>query len=344
MAASSCLFAILSCGRNHAKLSSSVVNLCNVAYEPKYKKDDHAYRNVNSWKSKRELADHIVDNLILNRDGLLVFNKPYGVGVSPVPTSSKALEILPKSYGYNLHDVLPYLGNSLGIDRLIVAKSSGKFTSGVLIMATSDKAFDRFKTCQRRERPAKKLTSKYLGVVMGEPLNENISESVKVALTSSPDGKTLQPIIYGNKKPALAKDAISVAAECRTLCTNGHGASLVEIKSNTTKWHFLRVYMAHKLAPLLGDDMYGSRVKYVAGLPVAMNPFNIHSRSTVSISPSIRTRLGLEEGEEITIPCHLHLQEYTFLGWNRDGSDLTVNAPIPSFFDWTCKQLNLINY
>lgn len=49
-------------------------------------------------------------------------------------------------------------------------------------------------------------------------------------------------------------------------------ASLVEICPSATKWHFLRVYLAHLLSPVLGDNMYGSRVHQVMGVPLAINP------------------------------------------------------------------------
>ncbi|XP_071450175.1 mitochondrial mRNA pseudouridine synthase RPUSD3-like [Hetaerina americana] len=341
MAISYNLSGVITHCRNCAKLSGGVVQLfSSVAYKQHFRKNDHVYDNVSRWKSKRELADYLLDNMLLNQDGLIVLNKPYGIGAYQRPENANMPKDIPRDDKYNLSDALPYIGNALGVDHLTVIKCAEKFSSGVSILASSEKALDRIKTCRRRAMCSKKVTSKYLCVALDRPQDTDQSEIVKVALSGSPDGKTFQPVIFDVRRPPNTKYAISVSVQLNTLCTNGYGASLVEIKPSSTQWHFIRVYMAHKLAPLLGDNIHGPRVKYCMGIPVAVNPFNIQDRTKV-LNPSIRRRLSLEQGEESIIPCHVHLKEVTFVGWHRDKSDLTVIAPTPPFFTWTCKQLDL---
>jgi 23S rRNA-/tRNA-specific pseudouridylate synthase len=86
-------------------------------------------------------------------------------------------------------------------------------------------------------------------------------------------GFYVQPIVVHkwSKNAVKRGDVKVIRVEHRTLYKQDL-ASLVEICPSATKWHFLRVYLAHLLSPVLGDTLYGSRVHQVMGVPVAINP------------------------------------------------------------------------
>jgi 23S rRNA-/tRNA-specific pseudouridylate synthase len=83
----------------------------------------------------------------------------------------------------------------------------------------------------------------------------------------------VQPVVVRKwSKCAMKRGEVKVfRVEHRTLCKQNL-ASLVEICPSATKWHFLRVYLAHLLSPVLGDNLYGSRVHQVMGMPLGINP------------------------------------------------------------------------
>lgn len=83
----------------------------------------------------------------------------------------------------------------------------------------------------------------------------------------------VQPIVVRDwSKNAMKRGDVKVfRVHHHTLCKNNL-ASLVEICPSATKWHFLRVYLAHLMSPVLGDNLYGSRVHQVMGVHLAINP------------------------------------------------------------------------
>lgn len=40
------------------------------------------------------------------------------------------------------------------------------------------------------------------------------------------------------------------------------------------KWHFVRVYASARMAPILGDILYGARMKKLLGVPVKVSQSN----------------------------------------------------------------------
>lgn len=89
----------------------------------------------------------------------------------------------------------------------------------------------------------------------------------------------MQPVVVHNwSKNSMKRGDVKVfRVEHHTLCKNNL-ASLVEIRPSATKWHFLRVYLAHLMSPVLGDSLYGSRVHQVMGVDLAINPFSDATR------------------------------------------------------------------
>jgi 23S rRNA-/tRNA-specific pseudouridylate synthase len=84
----------------------------------------------------------------------------------------------------------------------------------------------------------------------------------------------IQPVVVDKwSKNAVKRGEVKVfRVEHRTLYRRQNLASLVEIWPSATKWHFLRAYLAHLRSPVLGDNLYGSRVRQVMGVPLSINP------------------------------------------------------------------------
>jgi 23S rRNA-/tRNA-specific pseudouridylate synthase len=97
----------------------------------------------------------------------------------------------------------------------------------------------------------------------------------------------VQPIVVHkwSKNAVKRGDVKVIRVEHRTLHKQDF-ASLVEVCPSATKCHFLRVYLAHLVSPVLGDNLYGSRVHQVMGVPVAINPCSDAARGP-KVSPSV---------------------------------------------------------
>jgi 23S rRNA-/tRNA-specific pseudouridylate synthase len=100
----------------------------------------------------------------------------------------------------------------------------------------------------------------------------------------------VQPVVMQKwSKNAVKRGEVKVVrVEHRTLYRQDL-ASLVEICPSATKWHFLRVYLAHLLSPVLGDSLYGSRVHQMMGVPISINPCSDAARG-----PKVKIPLFLQ--------------------------------------------------
>lgn len=131
---------------------------------------------------------------------------------------------------------------------------------------------------------------------------------------------------------------IKVDLEC--LETNESGsASIVKISSSSKIWHFLRVYLASSLCPVLGDNVHGARVNFRGTQPKTVSPFSHIAQLPQEIPYELLAELELTRGQRALIPVHLHLRKLTIPGFNKE--DLVIKAPVPFSFVWTCDRLGL---
>ncbi|KAG8225385.1 hypothetical protein J437_LFUL016810 [Ladona fulva] len=319
-----------------ARLLSSLEPKINTSGEEK------PYTNLCPWKSKRELTEYLLRNTIYNENGLIALNKPYGLGIQP-PSKLRDTRIttaIPNSENYTIAEVLPLLGNNYGVDRLMIVKSPEKYSSGITLLATSNEVFEKVVKCKRRDLASVRLTSKYLAVVVGQPKVSLKNETVNYLLVKSPDGKSKQPIVQDFTAKQIGSEKERKVRVAYNTISHGSSTCLVEIKPSTTRWHFLRVYLSHLLSPVLGDNLYSSRVTSFMGVTVAANPFNNFRRPQI-LGQEILEVLNVSPEEEHIIPCHIHLQEVVLTSFHKNKTDLTILAPPPSYFQWTCEKLNL---
>ena len=117
---------------------------------------------------------------------------------------------------------------------------------------------------------------------------------------------------------------------------------LVEISASSTQHHFLRVYLAHRLAPILGDCLYGNRVQSILGKRLAIGPVQADNLATFQkISPEVLRQLNLTDSE--TVPNCLHLREFKLRNFFGKKKDLVLKADPPDHFQYVCQTFKL-NY
>ncbi|CAK9799908.1 Pseudouridylate synthase RPUSD4, mitochondrial [Anthophora plagiata] len=130
------------CKFKHAYTNTSYIQvlkrnyLSNTVLENVEKKI-HPFKQIHPWKSLKELADDLLDNIIYNKDGLLVLNKPYGIPRGGGSENFNKRNHVSNAVHYTLEDTLPYICNQLNYEHLTIAKCPEKYMSGITLLATT---------------------------------------------------------------------------------------------------------------------------------------------------------------------------------------------------------------
>lgn len=167
----------------------------------------------------------IDERIILDRDGLLIFNKPHDI-----PTSGRSLEDddavqywLMKKYGSMVWAV-----HQLDAD-----------TSGVNIFVTKKKLVGKF----QKALALAQSTKRYLTVVHGEPCWDSCD--------------CTEPIGYVSERSlGVSSTGKSAKSQFRVIQKSG-GYSLIEARIFTGRTHQIRIHLAHLGFPLVGEEWYG---------------------------------------------------------------------------------------
>ncbi|XP_021926055.1 RNA pseudouridylate synthase domain-containing protein 3-like isoform X2 [Zootermopsis nevadensis] len=244
---------------------------------------------------------------------------------------------------YYLTEALPHIAGNLGYNSLTVLKKPERYTSGVTVLSSCEKVLEKVKKCIKKASGRQQLCAHYWAVVIGNPQPDSAFLKLGLTLKENPCiSNDKQPVVMQkwSNKAVKQGDVKVFRVEHHTLYRQNF-ASLVEICPSATKWHFLRVYLAHLLSPVLGDNMYGSRVHQVMGVPLAINPCSDAARGPKNLPQKLLEALSIKPGQEIIIPTHLHLRRLILPHYLGKDSDLIIEAPLPSSFQWTCKSLGL---
>ena len=320
------------------------------------KKQVSVYKKEANFISKSLLAKELKESIVFNDSrlsGLVAVNKPYGLSVLPTETENVSLTC-----------ALPELASLLEVPEISVIKSSGKFISGVTLLSTKGKkTTDHVTKCLNRNRTNQKITAKYLAITNGVPKTFGALETVDMALEtistkeSIKGGVCKEPVIYKElfsmtkirqaKKYRKNKDTkpkqirrVSVVTDLLAR-SRGNSTALVSIQPNSTDWNFISVYLAHLLAPIIGDSLYSYRVKTVLGKASKVN----HQNSPIGYVPNYLPReilgnLGITASDEMHLPLHLH-HFRTHLSGFEGNKGLNIYAPLPKYFDQSMKSLKI---
>lgn len=173
-------------------------------------------------------------------ENLLVVDKPAGVVTQPGKghLRDSLLNGLFVQYGNLLQN--------LGEDRTWgLLHRLDKETSGLVLVALRTRAYDRL-----REQFENRLVKKtYWAIVWGTP--------------SPPQGVIQDPIaevVSTRKIAVIRRDGKQAITAYRVLQTSGD-VSLVEARPKTGRLHQIRLHLAARGNQLLGDDIYGGKIK-----------------------------------------------------------------------------------
>jgi len=196
-------------------------------------------------------AEDIPLDVLFEDDDLIVVNKAAGMTVHPAAGNWTGTLV-----NALLHHCAGSLSGIGGVQRPGIVHRLDKDTSGVMVVAKSDRAHQGLGAAFAKHD----VERAYLACVRGAPKPRADRLETRLGRSS-----------YDRKKFAVIEDQASTAGKVaitnyKTLKTFGQEpgksvgtplASLVECRLETGRTHQIRIHMAHLGCPLLGDPLYG---------------------------------------------------------------------------------------
>ena len=188
---------------------------------------------------------------ILYEDGdLIVINKPAGLVVHPAAGHAS---------GTLVNALIAHCGATLsgigGVKRPGIVHRLDKDTSGVLVVAKTDRAHKGLSEQFAAHGRDGRLERAYLAFVWGVP--ERHTGTIATGIARSTTNRQKMAV-------SSRKDARQAITHYKLKEPFGSACSLVECRLETGRTHQIRVHLAHIGHPLLGDGVYGSGFKSAA--------------------------------------------------------------------------------
>lgn len=209
---------------------------------------------------------NIQDCILYEDREILVCHKPAGIAVQNARLGAADMESSLKNYlALKNPGKIPYLGIIHRLDQPV---------EGVLVFAKTQKAASEL----NRQITAKTVTKEYLAVTVQMPDEKqgHLEDYLKK------DNRTNSSSVVASKTPGAKKAVLDywVQEEIKDEQIETGKRILVKIALDTGRHHQIRVQMAHKGMPLLGDRKYNA--KDISGLPLGLCSCHLAFRHPVT--------------------------------------------------------------
>jgi 23S rRNA pseudouridine1911/1915/1917 synthase len=207
---------------------------------------------------------------------LIVIDKPAGLVVHPAPGNPD---------GTLVNALIAHCGDGLagigGVRRPGIVHRLDKDTSGLIVVAKTELAHRALS----RDFAARRISRAYAAIVWGVPLPAE-GEIVGNIGRSMTNRKKMAVVGAQRGKPAVTRYKVERAF--------GDVAALIECRLLTGRTHQIRVHLAERGHPLVGDPVYGGRGGRVgAGLAPFLRQA-LHARHLGFTHPASGEYLGLD--------------------------------------------------
>ncbi|MBQ5792767.1 MAG: RluA family pseudouridine synthase [Clostridia bacterium] len=266
-----------------------LVGGASVSKNYKVRVGDEITLNIPEPEPDTALPENIPLDVVYEDDDIIVINKPVGMVVHPAAGNPSGT--LVNALLYHCKGSLSGIG---GVLRPGIVHRIDKDTSGLLVVAKNDRAHLHLAE-QIKEHSAHRI---YRAVCVGNvkedegtidlPIGRHPTDRKRMAVIRDPDRE--------------ARDAVThyrVLARFAGKAAWGNAFTYIECRLETGRTHQIRVHMAAKGHPLLGDEVYGG----------ANTPFGARHKSLI-------------KGQTLHA-CELHLTHPT------TGERMHFTAPQP---------------
>lgn len=183
-------------------------------------------------------------DVIFEDNDMLVINKPSGLLTHPTPSTRT---------GTLVNALLAYCPDSLsginGVERPGIVHRLDKETSGLMVVAKSDKAHKSLQEqlqLRTLKRTYRALVQGVFPIESGElnyPIGRNPKNREKMAVVQPPEGR----------------EALTFYQRVETYHRK---YSLLQLNLQTGRTHQIRVHLAHVAFPIVGDPLYGKGLEH----------------------------------------------------------------------------------
>lgn len=238
-------------------------------------------------------------DVVYQDDDLLVINKPTGLVVHPAAGHAD---------GTLLNGLLHHDPKLAGMPRAGIVHRIDRDTTGLMVVARTFEA----QAALAAQLQDKSLYREYEAIACGVMTG---GACVNAPIGRHPRDRKRQAVIEGGK-PAVTHYRVK---------ERFRGHTMIEVRLETGRTHQIRVHLAHRRYPLVGDPVYGGRLKFPAGaseaLREALRAFPrqaLHARKLGLIHPS--------SGEYIEFEAPRPADMETLLAALRTDRDLDNKA------------------
>lgn len=192
-------------------------------------------------------AQRIPLNIVHEDEVLIVIDKPAGMVVHPAPGSEDRTLV---------NALLAHCADLQGIGaekRPGIVHRLDKDTSGLLVVAKTEAALKSL----TEQLSSRRMGREYLAIVCGNVQSDS-------GTIDAPIGRSRRD----RKKMAVNVENGREATTHYEVLKRGSGLALLRCRLETGRTHQIRVHLAHRNWPVIGDPQYGPRKKsLLAGIP-----------------------------------------------------------------------------
>ncbi|WP_336972116.1 RluA family pseudouridine synthase [Sphingobium aromaticiconvertens] len=223
------------------------------------------------------VAQNIPLTIVFEDENLVVVDKPAGLVVHPAAGNLDGTLV-----NALLHHCAGQLSGIGGVARPGIVHRIDKDTSGLLVVAKSDRAHEGL-AVQFKDHSIRRL---YAAITYGHPAPPSGTIDTWIG-RSDADRKKMAVHREGRGKQAIT--------HYRTV-KRLRGAALVECRLETGRTHQVRVHMAHLGHPLIGDRVYGRERKGFKSIleTLGFNRQALHAKTLGFIHPVTSVALSFE--------------------------------------------------
>lgn len=227
------------------KEKNILINSQSVSKNYKLQTNDVIDINIPEPKELNVTPQNIPVDIVYEDDDLLVVNKPKGMVVHPAAGNPDGTLV-----NALLYHCKGRLSSINGVIRPGIVHRIDKYTSGLLIVAKTDKAHTHLAK-QIKEHSFKR---EYVGIVYGRMSDEN--GTVNAPIGRHKLNRKKMCVTDKNSKNAITHYEVLEAFD---------KYSFLKFNLETGRTHQIRVHMSYIGHPILGDDVYGKSFKGIEG-------------------------------------------------------------------------------